>query len=125
MEEKKIFSYRDLIVWQKSMDFVDLIYQQTDLFPDSEKFGLTNQIRRSAVSIPSNIAEGNLRGSRAEYARFLLVAFASAGELDTQLEIAKRRGYISSIRYQKANETLIEILKMLNSLIKKLQQPSP
>ncbi len=83
MEGNKISSYRDLVVWKKSMDLVDLIYQVSFNFPHDEKFGLTLQMRRCAVSIPSNVAEGFLRGTRKEYCHFIQMAFASAGELDT------------------------------------------
>lgn len=77
----EIRSYKDLIVWQKAMDLVDQVYFATSLFPKSEQFSLVSQMRRSGVSIPSNIAEGNLRGSTKEYIHFLYIAIGSAGEL--------------------------------------------
>ncbi len=86
MEKKE--SYRDLIVWQKSLVLVKLVYELTNRFPDSEKFGLVSQMRRSAVSIPSNIAEGRYRGTKKDYCQFLTIAFASGAELETQVEIA-------------------------------------
>lgn len=115
-----IKSFRDLIVWRKAMDLTDQVYSQTSMFPDAEKFGLVSQMRRCAVSVPSNIAEGFLRGSRKEYAKFVRFAFASAGELDTQLEIAKRQSFISEEEYRSLQMLLTEIMKMLNSLINKL-----
>ncbi len=83
-------SYRDLIVWQKSMDLIVAIYKLTEYLPKSEIYGLTSQMRRAAVSIPSNIAEGRRRGTRKDYRQFVVVAYASGAELETQVEIAKR-----------------------------------
>ena len=110
-------SYKDLIVWKKSMDLVIRIYDITNSFPKSELFGLTNQIRRSAVSIPSNISEGKMRLSDKEFKRFLKIAYGSASELDTQLEISKKLGFGDLEKYSKIENLLIEILKMLNKLI--------
>jgi four helix bundle protein len=76
-------TYRDLVAWQKAMDLVTLIYRESAVMPDSERFGLTNQMRRSAVSIPSNIAEGHGRQSRADYLKHLRIARGSLGELAT------------------------------------------
>ena len=81
-------SYRDLTVWQRSMQLVKAVYELTEAFPSQEQFGLTSQMRRSAVSIPSNIAEGFARKSRGEYARFVDIAYGSAAKLETQLDIA-------------------------------------
>lgn len=86
METKQ--SYRDLIVWQKSVQLVKLVYELTSTFSDSEKFGLVSQMRRSAVSIPSNIAEGRYRSTKKDYCQFLTIAFGSGAELETQLELA-------------------------------------
>jgi four helix bundle protein len=85
-----IKSYRDLTVWQKAIELVIKIYALTDKFPTEERFGLTSQMRRAAVSIPSNIAEGNFRRSTKDYVQFLKIAFGSGAELETQLEIIKR-----------------------------------
>jgi len=109
-------SYRDLTVWQESIVLVDQIYELTGLFPKEELYGLSNQMRRCAVSIPSNIAEGFLRGSRRDYARFVTMAYASGGELETQLEIAKRREYMGEQRFTEVSRRLTSIMKMLNSL---------
>lgn len=115
-----IQTYRDLIVWQKSMDLVIAVYDLTGNYPKEEIYGLTSQTRRAAVSIPSNIAEGKLRGYDAEFKRYLLIAFASGGELETQLEIAKRLPQTRDLDYSKVDSLLEEIMKMLNTLITKL-----
>jgi four helix bundle protein len=111
-----IKSYRDLIVWQKSVDFVIEIYKLTKQFPKEEIYGLTSQIRRASVSIPSNIAEGFSRKHRREYSQFIRMAFASGAEVETQMIIAKKLGYASVSLYKKADDLLVEIMKMLNSL---------
>lgn len=113
-------SYRDLIVWQKSMGFVTLVYNITSRFPDSEKFGLTSQVRRSAVSIPSNIAEGYGRNYTKDYIRFLQIARGSLFECQTQLEIGLNLGYLVSDNLNEIMAISSEIEKMLNSLINKL-----
>ena len=91
----KITSFRDLRVWQLGMDLVELIYRLTRSFPRSELYGLTSQIQRAAVSVPSNIAEGHTREHTKEYLHHLSVAQASLAELETQLEIATRLKYVS------------------------------
>jgi four helix bundle protein len=91
----RINSYRDLKVWQRSLDLVQAVYEVSECFPRSERFGLAAQIRRAAISVPSNIAEGHARKSTLEYLRFLSIAVASLAELETQLLIATRLGYIS------------------------------
>ena len=113
-------NYRDLVVWQKSMDLVEEIYRITRLLPKEEVFGLTNQLRRAAISIPSNIAEGNARNSQKEYARFLLIARGSKAETETQLEIGVRIGYLSEEQIAKALSLCDEIGKMLFSMIQKM-----
>jgi four helix bundle protein len=87
-------SYRDLTVWQKAIGLVELVYKETSSFPPDESYGLCNQMRRCAVSIPSNIAEGQGRNSHKEFKRFLRIALGSLAELDTQLEISLRLGYV-------------------------------
>ena len=116
-----IQSYKDLIVWQKSMELVTEIYNLTEKFPQSEIYGLISQMRRSAVSIPSNIAEGNRRGTRPDYRKFLLTAFGSGAELETQVEIAEQLPFSKNLDYTKVEEVLDEVMKMLNVLIKKLE----
>lgn len=116
-----IHSYKQLIVWQKSVDLVIAVYELTDKFPKEEIFGLTSQIRRTAVSIPSNIAEGRMRGFRKEFRQFLLTSFASGGELETQIEIAKKLPKTSSLNYFKIDSLLDEVMRMLNSMVNKLK----
>jgi len=114
----KIQSYKDLIVWQKSVDLVAEIYQLTKLFPRSELYGLASQMQRAAVAIPSNIAEGFRRKGRKEYIQFICIAIGSAGELETQLIIAQK--IYSEPNYGKADLLLQEVIKMLFSLKSKL-----
>lgn len=103
------------------MDLVYIIYEYTEDFPINERFGLTSQMRRSAVSIPSNIAEGRGRGTRKDYKHFLDQAFGSACELQTQIEISKKLNYGLKKNIIKIESLTIEILKMLNSIISKLE----
>jgi four helix bundle protein len=117
-------SFRDLIVWQKSMDLVEVIYQMTKTFTKEELYGLTNQLRRAAVSIPSNIAEGHARSSTAEFVRFLSIARGSLAEAETQLLIAQRLGYLSNDQLAPILSLQIEINKMINGLMAKLA-PNP
>lgn len=116
-----IKSYKNLIVWQKSFELALQIYKLTKAFPKEELYGLVLQIRRCAVSIPSNIAEGYTRHRKLEYIQFLQVAFASGAELETQLLLAKELGYIKRADYDQVFSLLQEVLKMLNSLISKIK----
>ena len=102
------------------MDFVELIYRITQKFPSEELYGMTSQMRRSAVSIPSNIAEGHSRHTRADFRKFISIAYGSGAELETQIEIAKRLGYISFDLHKDVRKDVREIMVMLNSLRKKL-----
>ena len=117
----KIISYRDLIAWQKSIEVVISIYALTEQFPKSELYGLTSQMRRAAVSIPSNIAEGRRRGSRKDFRNFLLIALGSGSELETQLEITKRLPFGRQLDYQKIESLPGEVMRMLNKMISRLQ----
>lgn len=117
-ENIKIITHKDLQVWQKSMDLVVTIYQLSAQFPSEEKYGLISQMRRSAVSIPSNISEGAARNSTKEYIRFLYISLGSLSELETQLMIANRLNQLNNM----LEEEVTEIRKMLISLIKKLEQ---
>jgi four helix bundle protein len=119
-----INDYKKLQVWEKAMNLVVMVYSHTKEFPSEEKFGIVSQIRRAAVSIPSNIAEGKLRGGDIEFRRFLLIAFASGGELETQLDISLRLNFIAKENYDKTVVLLSEVMKMLNSLIIKLDASS-
>ena len=115
-----IASHRDLTVWQKSMGLVLAVYELTEQFPKSEMYGLSSQMRRATVSIPSNIAEGKTRGTRKDYRHFLLNSFGSGAELETQIEIAKQLPFGKNLEYTKVDKLLVEVMKMLNALIKKL-----
>jgi four helix bundle protein len=115
-------SYRDLIVWQKSMSLVTLIYKLVADLPVNEKYGLTPQIKRSAISISSNIAEGYGRNYRKDYSRFLQIARGSLFENQTQLEIAVNLDFIKANDLEEIKELSVEVEKMLNSLIKKLEE---
>lgn len=103
------------------MELADEIYKLTKKFPDEERYSLVSQMRRSAISIPSNIAEGYRRNSKGSYIQFLLVAYGSGGELETQIEICKRNLNLNQNEYEKAENLLEEVMKMLNSLISKLR----
>lgn len=113
-------SYKQLIVWQKSVELVTLVYQLTQEFPREEIYGLVSQMRRAAVSIPSNIAEGRSRGSKKEFRHFLSIAFGSCAELETQIEVAKKLTYLQHKRVQECSNLLTEIMKMLATLIKRV-----
>ncbi|UKB84483.1 four helix bundle protein [Chryseobacterium sp. MEBOG06] len=114
-------NFKELLVWQKSIDFVTDIYRATELFPKIEIYGLISQIRRAAVSIPSNIAEGNSRRSKPDYLQFLKIARGSCAEIETQLTICKNLNLLNEESYLKLNQGIIEITKMLNGLINSLQ----
>ena len=122
--ENTIQTYRDLIVWQKSMELVVLVYEFTESFPPREMYGLASQLRRAAVSIPSNIAEGRRRGSRKDYAQFLRIAYGSGAEVETQLEIAKRLRYDKEYSLERLESLLTELMKMLNAMLASLQATS-
>ncbi len=111
--------YKELIVWQKSRTLVKNIYDRTKIFPKEEQYGLTNQIRRAVVSIPSNIAEGYNRQSDKEFVRFLSIAKGSAAEVETQIILAQDLGYISAEERDIFLLQIGEILHMLDALIAK------
>lgn len=116
-----IYSYKDLIVWQKAVALVTAIYALTDKFPQTEIYGLTAQLRRAAVSIPSNIAEGRRRGSRKDFRQFLIIAYGSGAELETQLAIAKKLPFGENLDYVTADNLLLETMKMLNKMLSSLK----
>jgi four helix bundle protein len=113
-----IKSFKELTVWQKAIELVKETYKITKEFPKSETYGLSLQIRRAAISIPSNIAEGQLRKNLKEYLQFLRIAYGSSAELETQIIIAK--DLYSRISYNKLEAILLEVQKMLNVMIAKL-----
>jgi len=113
--------HRGLEVWNKAMDFVAEVYRITGEFPQSEMYGLTSQMRRAAVSIPSNLAEGAGRKGNKEFRQFLSIAQGSISELDTQLEIACRLGYVTEHNHANLVGRLTEISKMLYGLARTLK----
>ncbi len=118
-------SYKELTVWQKSMQLVKEVFLVTDKFPKSETYGLVSQMRRSAVSIPSNIAEGYGRKSKKEYAQFYSIAYGSTLELETQLIISKEIHFINIEDFEKINSLLEEVAKMLNYMTSKMRELEP
>lgn len=117
--------FRDLIVWQKSIDFCVFVYKITAGFPDCEKYALTSQIRRAVASIAANIAEGHGRRFKKEFVRFLCIALGSSSELESHLELAFRLKYISNTELNLATESNDAIRRMTTALIKKIQdQPT-
>ena len=116
-----IYSYKDLIVWQKSVELVVAIYKLTEKFPPAEVYGLTSPMRRAVISIPSNIAEGRRRGTRKDFRQFLVVAYSSGAELETQLEIAKKLPFGKSLDYLEVDNLLLEVMKMLNKIVSTLK----
>lgn len=116
-----IHGYRDLTVWQKAMNLVVAVYALTEKFPKEEVYGLTSQMRRAAVSIPSNIAEGRLRGSRKEYRQFLLNAYGSGGELETQIAIAQKLPFGQELDFGNVIKPLDEVMRMLNRMLSGLK----
>ena len=112
--------YKDLKVWEKSIDFVEMVYKIVKSFPKEEIYALSDQLKRAVVSIPSNIAEGASRNSNKEFVQFLYIALGSASEVETQLIIAKRLNYIHSIENELIE--LTSIRKMLNSLISSIKR---
>jgi four helix bundle protein len=112
--------YKNSAAWKKAMGLVVLIYEVTEQLPSNEKYGLISQMRRAAVSIPSNIAEGYRRSHGKEFVQFLRIAFGSASELETQMEICKILPIYKHLNLEKVEATLNEVLKILNSSIRTL-----
>ena len=110
-------SYKELIVWKKAMELVTEVYRVTEFYPKCEIYGLTSQTKRSAVSIPSNIAEGRYRGTKKDFVRFLRIAYGSGAELETQIEIAKRLFLDLNIDFSKDESLLKEVIKILNKML--------
>jgi four helix bundle protein len=112
--------YRKLVVWKRAHEFVLTIYSITSAFPDSERFGLIGQIRRAAVSVPANIAEGCGRETNSELRRFLYISMGSASELDYHLLLAHDLSFLETVQYQQLSTELVEIRRMLNAFIPRL-----
>lgn len=113
--------YSELMAYRKSYELVLQLYKVTSLFPKDEMFGLTSQIRRAAVSVPSNIAEGYMRGTK-EYVQFLKIALGSAAELETQVSLSKDLGYLGANESERLQHSLKEVLCLLTSYIKGIQE---
>lgn len=115
--------FRDLRVWEKAHSTVLDIYRETRSFPRDEQFGLTSQLRRAAVSIPSNIAEGCGRGSDTDFARFLQNSMGSASEVEYQLLLSHDLDYLQQNAYRQLNDEVVQIKKMLSSFMQTLRKP--
>jgi four helix bundle protein len=108
-----IRSHHDLVVWQKGVDLVEIVYSVTRSFPPEERYGLTSQSTRAALSVPANIAEGHSRGTRREYANFIAIARGSLMELETYMIIARRLGYLHGPAAESTLERIDELSRML------------
>lgn len=117
---QQTYGFEELLAWQRAMDLVDLVYVCTEHWPDREKFGLTNQIRRASVSVPSNIAEGQGRKNDGDFARFLAIAYGSFMEVRTQLLFAVRRGFSDEVEVATVLVTLDEAARLINGLKRSL-----
>jgi four helix bundle protein len=120
--QHKIKSYQDLNVWQKAMDLVVVIYKATAAFPKTETYGLTNQLRRAAVSVASNIAEGSAKRSTREFIRFINIASGSVAELQTQIILSQRLDYFDEVTYTRLIQKVDEIGRMLHGLQESLHE---
>ncbi|RJQ19724.1 MAG: four helix bundle protein [Nitrospiraceae bacterium] len=117
----KVKSYKDLIVYQKAYKLTLMLYNITKNFPDTERYGLTSQVKRCCVSIPSNIAEGYRRGNR-EYVQFLKIAYGSCAELETQLSLSKDLGFVSDKeKFEHVYSLQEEVSRMLGTIIRKIK----
>ncbi len=114
-------TFKDLIVWQEALEFVVDVYKVTEKFPKSEMYGLTNQIRRSAVSIPSNIAEGNQRNSIPQYLKFVSIARGSLGELETQIILSHKLDYVDKNTQDDLLLKVEKIGRLIGGLMKSLK----
>ena len=115
-------SYKELLVWQKSMDLVTNVYNSIKIFPKEEIYGLSGQLRRAVVSVPSNIAEGQGRDSVKEFIHHLSIAYGSLMEVETQLQIAANLGYLSQMEVDKLLEKAAEVGRLLNGLSRSLRK---
>lgn len=124
MASSMIESYQDLVVWKKAIELVFETYRLTRKFPADERFGLTAQIRRAALSIPSNIAEGHGRHHLGDYCRFLSIARGSVKELETHLVVAEGLHYVTSAELERARLLSDEVSRMLSAMQRKLRAPA-
>lgn len=121
-ENSSIRSYKDLSIWQRTKSYTVSVYKVTEKFPPPELYGLTSQMRRAAVSMPSNIAEGFRRKSIKEKLQFLRMAYGSGAELETQLEISRDLRYLSDVDYENLATELDQIMKMMNKAMNTLEK---
>lgn len=119
-----MFGFERLLVWERAIEFADRVYEATKLFPDAERFGLTSQMRRAAVSVSSNIAEGSSRSSSADFARFVEIAYGSLMEVVSQSRIAQRQRMMSDQHHQDLYDSAEELSRMLSGLRAKLRVES-
>ena len=120
MNSEKIKNFKDLRIWQQSIELVEEIYRISKEFPKEELYGIVNQIRRSAVSLPSNIAEGFVRFHNKEFKQFLFIALASSAEVETQLIVSNRLKYITKRKLDELSDRINKLNRMIMALIKRL-----
>ena len=118
-------NFKELNVWQKGIELVAIVYKNTSSFPEEEKYGLSAQMRRAAVSIPSNIAEGHLRKTAKDFKQFLSIARGSCAELETQIIIAHKLGFIHEYNFDNLSSKVEELSKMLSSFYSKINSKPP
>ena len=119
-----IRNFKELSVWKRAYELALEVYSCSSGFPQSEAFGLASQMRRAAVSVVSNIAEGYGRGHRGEYIQFLRMAYGSSGELETQLMLSKDLGYLNDEEFKRGSSLLLEVQKMLGSMLRRFGSES-
>ena len=119
-----MFKFEKLEIWQRAMEYADFVYQVTRSFPAEERFGLTSQLRRSAVSVSSNIAEGSSRSSGTDFARFIEIAYGSLLESVSELELAKRQQLLNEVDFKVAYDAAENLSKMLSGFRRTLKKPS-
>ncbi|GLI54140.1 MULTISPECIES: four helix bundle protein [Thermodesulfovibrio] len=118
----RVKTHKDLDIWKEGIEIVTTVYELTKTFPDFEKYGLTSQMQRAAVSIPSNIAEGAARNSKKEFIQFIYVALGSLSELETLLIISKKLNYLSDERYKLINNKIVDLRKKMLNFLKYLRE---
>ena len=118
-------SFKELRVWQKGIELVEMVYKITATFPEEEKYGLRTQMRRAAVSIPSNIAEGHLRKTAKDFKQFIAIARGSCAELETQIIISYKLGFIQEDNFSNLSSKIDELSKMLSSFYSKINSKPP
>jgi four helix bundle protein len=117
--------YQELVVWQKAMELVTAVYRVTRDWPHEEQYGLTSQVRRAAVAIPSNIAEGHGRSGRREFAHYVSIAYGSLCELETQFLIAERLDYTGAEATESLMDRIADVRRLTNGLLRSLQSATP